>query len=377
MNIHHTGQAEEDWGLVLGAVERVTKTIVGYDEPGEVEETERTAQGVDALRAAGLLRAPLCSRPDGEIGYALPASVAIAVLSRLGGADLSLARLYEGHLNALQLIVLHGNAIQRRALDEATRAGALYGVWGADGFPGFSANAQPDGSLALSGTKRYASGLGLVTKALVPFMAGPDGMRMVLVGADEPKRYDLAVWTMRGMAGSRSGTYDFESLIVEADSEIGMAGDYQKEPHFVGGIWRCAAAQLGAIERLVTLLVEGLKASNRFDHPLQTARVGEAIMTARTARLWIEDAARRVERATTPEEISRAVSLAAYARLQTEAAGMTVIDLVERGIGLSSFARKHPAEARGRDLAVYLRQANPDAMLLEHARVLASQPLDL
>ena len=375
MNMHSSRQAEVDWRHVLSAVERLTGKIVAGDEQDTPGEIERTAHGVGALRAAGLLRAPLCSRADGEIGYALPASVAIAVLSRLGGADPSLARLYEGHLNALELIVLYGSSAQHRALDAATRAGAFYGVWGADGFPAFAASMQPDSRLALSGSKRYASGLGLVTTALIPF-AGPEGMRMVLVDAGDPERCDLSGWTMRGMAGSRSGTFDFEGLIVAADNEVGMAGDYQKEPHFVGGIWRCAAAQLGAIERLVALLVDGLKASNRFDHPLQTARVGEAIMAARTARLWIEDAARRVESATTPDQIARAVSLAAYARLRTEAAGMTVIDLVERGIGLASFAREHPAEALGRDLAVYLRQANPDAVLLEHARVLAAQPLD-
>ena len=374
MNLHH---ALEDWDVVLAAVEQVTTNIEARGQPDPTGETERTTQGVAELRVAGLLRAPLRFQPNGDIGYALPASAAIAILTRIGGADLSLARLYEGHLNALQLIMLHGNASQRRELDETTRGGAFYGVWGADGFPGFTARTQPDGTLVLSGTKRYASGLGLVTTALVPFKAGPEGMRMLLIDAEEPERRNLTSWNMRGMAGSRSGTYDFEGIVVDAGAEIGKAGDYQKEPHFVGGIWRCAAAQLGAIERLVTLLVEGLNASNRFDHPLQTARVGEAIMAARTARLWIEDAARRVESATTPDDIARAVSLSAFARLQTEAAGMTVINLVERGIGLSSFAHEHAAEALGRDLAVYLRQANPDAVLLEHARVLAAQPLDL
>ena len=356
---------------------RVVQTVSQVMPLDAAGESERTARGVAALDAEGLFSAPLQRQPDGTVVHRFPSAIAIHVLTRLGGADLSLARLYEGHLNALQLIALYGDDAQRERLWDATLSGAFYGVWGADGSPPFSASADPDGSLVLSGSKRYASGIGLVTKALIPLSAGADGMRLILVDADDPRRCDLGTWDMRGMAGSRSGTYDFEGLSVEPDAEIGKAGDYQVEPYFVGGIWRCAAAQLGAVERLVTVLIETLTATSRFDHPLQTARVGQAILAARTARLWIEDAARRVDTARTPEEIARAVSLSAYARLQTETAGMAVIDLVERGIGLASFAKGHPAEAIGRDLAVYLRQANPDAVLLEHARVLAAQPLDL
>ncbi len=377
MNGHDLAHAKDVRSTIACAVEQVANAVSSVAPLDAASEAERTAKGVAALFATGLLSAPLEGQLDGTVAYQFPSAAAIEVLSRLGGADLSLARLYEGHLNALQLIALYGDDSQRKTLGQATRSGAFYGVWGADGSPAFSASANADGSLTLAGTKRYASGLGLVTKALIPLSAGADGMRLILVDVDDPHRCDLAAWDMRGMRGSRSGTYDFEGLTIGADAEIGKAGDYQIEPYFVGGIWRCAAAQLGAVERLVTVLVETLKATNRFDHPLQTARVGQAIMAARTARLWIEDAASRVEVAKTPDEIARAVSLSAYARLQTETAGMAVIDLVERGIGLASFAHGHPAEAIGRDLAVYLRQANPDALLLEHARVLAAQPLDL
>ena len=376
MNRHRPDRAAGNWASVLAAVKRLIDDMPAPSRAEPAAEFERTAHGVAALAASGLLSAPLRQDRDGIVAYTLPASVAIAVLSRLGGADLSLARLYEGHLNALQLIVLYGSDPQREALDETARAGVLYGVWGADGCPVFSATVRANGSLALSGAKRYASGLGFVTKALVPFTAGAAGMRMLLVDTNASERGDLSSWNMRGMTGSRSGTYDFEGVTVDGGAEVGVAGDYQREPYFVGGIWRCAAAQLGAVERLVALLVASLKASNRFDHPLQTARIGQAILSARTARLWIEDAAGRVEIARDAEAIDRAVSLSAYARLQTEAAGMTVVDLVERGIGLPAFAHGHPAEALSRDLAVYLRQANPDAVLLEHARVLAAQPLD-
>lgn len=368
----------DDWDATIAQADRVVRRFAesANDIDASDREDMRTADGLRVLANEGLLAAPLRLDGAGAPEYAVPAHVALRVLTRLGGLDLSLGRLYEGHLNALQVISLYGSDRQRAALARDVRSRVLYGVWGADGTPSFCAEREGDAAYRLGGKKRYASGIGLVGTALVPYARDDAGMRMIVVPVDDPERMDRSTWSMRGMIGSRSGTYDFDGLVVGSDSVLGKPGDYQIEPYFVGGIWRCAAVQLGAIERLTSLMIKGLKSANRFEHPLQLARVGKAILASRTARLWIEDAALKVEAARTPPEIERAVSLSAYARLQTEAAGMTVIDLVECGIGLQSFSTSHPVEQLSRDLAVYLRQANPDAVLLEHARVLAAQMPD-
>ena len=119
-----------------------------------------------------------------------------------------------------------------------------------------------------------------------------------------------------------------------------------------------------------------LKESGRDGHPLQMARIGSAILKARTVRLWVEDAAERVETYRPIDGdgtgLSEIVALSAYGRLLTEEVAMEVIALAERALGLSAFSIGHPAEALMRDLAVYIRQANPDAVLLQHGRVLAA-----
>jgi alkylation response protein AidB-like acyl-CoA dehydrogenase len=157
---------------------------------------------------------------------------------------------------------------------------------------------------------------------------------------------------------------------IEADSIVGEPNDYRREPFFMGGIWRCAAVQLGAIERLVSGFVAELRAMDRLDHPLQSARVGEAILAARDARLQVEAAVAAVEGDRDP---NLAASLAVFARLRVESAGLAVIQLVERGLGLAAFGEAHPLARPIRDLSTYLRQANPDAVLLEHARKLAAR----
>ncbi|KQT87428.1 acyl-CoA dehydrogenase family protein [Aurantimonas sp. Leaf443] len=334
-------------------------TGAGGDDP---------APFIAVLHRHGLLERPIVGRDDGGYGYALSWHEAFETLVALGAGDLSTARLYEGHLNALQLVALYGRSGQQARVAQAVRAGVLLGVWGADAAVPVTVMAMPEGGAVFRGAKRYASGTGHVGLALVPVTA-PDGvMQLHLLDVDDPGRSDVAGWDMRGMRRSASGSYRFDGIPQRVEDLIGGPDDYRREPYFVGGIWRCAAAQLGAVEAITGAIVDDLTASGRNAHPLQAARIGRAILAARTARLWVEDAAARVE---SGEDVDRAVALAAYARLATEEAAMTVIDLAERGVGLASFDRGHRLEAMTRDLAVYIRQANPDAVLLQHGRTLA------
>ena len=71
------------------------------------------SKDVAALEAEGLLRAPLPRGEDG-LGWgtapegAAPLSVALRLIGR---ANLSLGRLYEGHVNAVRLVLRRGNPV--------------------------------------------------------------------------------------------------------------------------------------------------------------------------------------------------------------------------------------------------------------------------
>lgn len=348
--------------------------VAQIDEAAATAAEDDPRPFLDILRRHALTLRFVTATPDGGFSYSAPWREALGWLSAIGGADLSTARLFEGHLNALQLVSLYGTAAQQRETLDKVRDGAFLGVWGADGAEPARLVRAEAGRAVLTGTKRYASGVGVLDLAVVPVPDEDGAQQLLLLSVDEPERADVSSWNHRGMRRTLSGTYDFGGLTVAPEDRLGAPGDYAREPYFVGGIWRCAAAQLGALEAIVTHVVRGLHASGRDAHPLQTARIGTAILKGRTARLWVEDAASRIE--TLPEEspaedIRRAVALSAFARLGVEAASMEIIDLAERALGLGSFAAAHPVEALTRDLSVYIRQANPDAVLAEHGRVLA------
>jgi len=52
----------------------------------------------------------------------------------------------------------------------------------------------------------------------------------------------------------------------------------------------------------------------------------------------------------------------------TERCALDVMQIVQRGVGLTSFVRPHPIERISRDLATYLRQPVPDLAMSDGAR---------
>ncbi len=322
---------------------------------------------IQALARAGLLTAPLPATLGGLDLAHHPSTTGtvVTILSTLGAANLSLARLYEGHVNAVKLLVLYGSRAQLHGFADSLQDGGMYGVWGADG----AAPAQLEGSAArlrLRGSKRYASGAGLLRGAVVPVRDLQGRQQLLLLDTAGEGRADPGAWRMQGMRATQSGSYDLDGLAISESRFLGPPDCYRREPWFNGGIWRCAAAQLGAIERVVAELEDHLHAQRRLADPAQLKRLGRAMIAARSARYWVEDAAVRVEaQVEEPAGRDAAVALAGMARLEVERCALDAMQLAQRSIGLALFDERHPLERVMRDLAVYLRQAAPDALLLE------------
>ncbi|GAN46186.1 acyl-CoA dehydrogenase family protein [Methylobacterium radiotolerans] len=119
--------------------------------------------------------------------------------------------------------------------------------------------------------------------------------------------------------------------------------------------------QLGGIEAVFDAWRGHLAETGRGSDPHQLARLGEGAIAVESARGWVERAARTVtEDELTPERI---VALVNLARLAIDRAGIEVLRLAHRSVGLQGFLREHPLERLSRDLATYLRQPAPDRAL--------------
>src|ERR1700748_846642 len=117
------------------------------------DAAERDRDGSFPERAfAGIRRLGLVGRPpllSTEIGRLL------RVLTAIGRGNLSVGRIYEGHVNALLLIREFGTPSQQTSFETCATGGDLFGVWNTD---------LPDNPLriensVLKGAKNFATGV--------------------------------------------------------------------------------------------------------------------------------------------------------------------------------------------------------------------------
>ena len=289
---------------------------------------------------------PVCDTP--EQAHALMRRMALA-----GRADLAFGRLFEGHVNAVQLVRAHGTADQRGALKNRLADGAILGVWNSD-QPG--SGLTTDGSV-LTGMKNFASGAGIVTDALVTIEANdPARTQMVLVRLDPDVPIDRRWWRPIGMERSQTHIVDLSGLAVEADMMIGAAGAYQDQPAFGAGALRFVAVQSGGIHALFDAVRAHLVQTDRAAHPHQKHRLARLFALAdsgyavldRTVSFW------------GGHEPDRLLPLVASARGTIETLALEAIGLAETAVGVQGLLAPHPLARIVTDLSVYLRQPNPD-----------------
>lgn len=296
-----------------------------------------------------------------------------AILRIVGAADLSLARLFEGHANAVMLVSRYGNDTQIASFAEDVRKGALSGVWGAEDAVGLRRDRRAH-CWALDGDKIFASGAGFIERPLIT-VGSPEGQLLYLLALKPGERSDTTSWVPLGMKATASGRVNLTGIIVGPTEQIGFPGDFMRQPFFSAGAWRFCAAQLGAMERLATLFAEQLQARGRDGDPYQLERVAQCAAACGTALFWIEEAARRFGDESL--EPSSVVAFANLTRMVTERAALDVLERVQRGVGLPGFMRTNPIERISRDLSTYLRQPVPDLAMSDAARAVLAGKLSI
>jgi alkylation response protein AidB-like acyl-CoA dehydrogenase len=301
-----------------------------------------------ALRRLGLLGNPPLRADE--------ASQLFRVLAAVGRGDLSVGRIFEGHINALLLIHLFATEDQCRHYQTIASGGSLFGVWNTD-LPGDPLLLE-DGQLR--GKKNFASGVDGLSHALVT-VPTLQGRQLIIVPVAE-LRVDRSWWRPLGMRASGSHVVDFAGVTVNAENFIGRPDDYLKEPWFSGGSIRFSAVHVGGMHAVLDTAVSHLRSARRSDDPHQQHRIGEMAINVGTGYAWLDEASRCWTKIGQISEGSLIASTSA-ARVAIERAALNVLELAERSVGAAGMIAPHPLERQIRDLRTYLRQPNPDAAL--------------
>jgi alkylation response protein AidB-like acyl-CoA dehydrogenase len=280
-----------------------------------------------------------------------------AMFAELAAEDLSLARLAEGHADAVAILAeLHG---------PPPLPGSRWGVWAAHPpGPKLEAGRHGDG-WRLYGTKRYCSGARSCTHALVT-AAAPDGMRLFAVPVGELTPVP-GTWPATGMAGSDTLDVDFDEVPAQP---VGIPGAYVERPGFAHGGAGVAACWYGGTRAVGGALLSA--AGQRDLGPHALAHLGAVDIALRTVRSALDTAADEID--ADPADLKSVGRLRSLrVRALADAVAGEVMERVGRALGAGPLCLDEAHSRRVADLTVYVRQHHAERSLAELGALVAEQ----
>ena len=206
-----------------------------------------------------------------------------AALADWAARDLSLARLAEGHVDALAILA---------EADLEPNSGATYGVWAARPRAGGTTAYLAADGWHLAGAKPFCSGGTRIDRALVTAECD-DGYRLFDISvAENVVRVHPGSWPAVGMADSLSDTLDFGGPPVPSSRAVGPPNFYLERPGFWFGGTGVAACWYGGARGLVEHVLRSIG-----PHPseLVVVELGHAVAHIDLMRRAIEQAAQEID----------------------------------------------------------------------------------
>lgn len=276
------------------------------------------------------------------------------VLAKVARLDLSLVKLFEGHTDALAIMVELGAPAPPR--------NSRWGTWCAEP-PDARVTLHHDeatGLSTLSGTKAWCSGAQLVTHAVVSCWNEHAQPCLVALALDQPGvTVTHEGWNAVGMADTQSVDVHLENAAVTC---IGGPGDYTKRPGFWQGGAGIAACWYGGAQGIAEMtrqFVGPKPDAHRLSHlgAIDVALTGASAVLRETAA-WIDR-----------YPLQDASGPALRARMVVEQAATQVVLHAGRALGAAALCRNARFARAMADLPVFLRQSHAErdlAALGEH-----------
>ena len=279
-------------------------------------------------------------------------------LAQVASHDLSLAKLYEGHTDALS--ILH-------ELSYPLPTQAVWGAWAAD-LPSARVviqQGQPDHQgvedrVRITGLKCWCSGAASVSHGLLTaWHADGRGPQLVAVSMQQAGisvRSDT--WQAVGMCGSASVDVMFDNAQAQL---VGKVGAYLSRPGFwQGGAGIAACWHGGAVFLGSTLLRAVAKSAGSEGHSSQmafrTAALGRVDTELRANAALLREAAQWID----AHPRHDASEMALRVRLRAESAAKAVLESVGAALGASPFCRDARFARMAADLPVFIRQSHAE-----------------
>ena len=337
---------------VAEALTRVAAGAVARDRAGAGFPEDAVA----ALEEAGLFAATL---PEAGEATAVAEWTVVRAVAR---ADGSVARILDGHLNAVERVAHLAPAPLRGAvLDGVAAASVRLGVWGADPAPGEGEPARLAGTGSarrLEGTKVFCSGAGGIDLALVTARDGDRAPALVLADARGGTRLDRGWFAGSGMRTSESHRVTFRDAPVIA--VLGEPGELTRQPWLARDAIRTAACWAGIADRAADAALDALAQAPPSD--LAALAAGRMLGALATLDRCFSDAAARM--ADGPPAGPEADALSVHVRVAVAEACRTISQTAAGAVGSRALAQGGELDLCRRDLDLFLLQHRLEPMVV-------------
>jgi hypothetical protein len=269
-----------------------------------------------------------------------------SALAAVAEHDLSLAKLYEGHTDALAIL---------QELGQQPSRATSWAVWAAEAPEG-RALIEPatDGAVRLRGAKCWCSGAADVSHGLLTaWHADGRGPQLVMLAMAQPEIViSRDAWHAVGMADSASLTVSFHGAPAHL---VGNIGDYLSRPGFWQGGAGVAACWYGGAKALGEALRRAVAEAGLANaHPFRMAALGKVELALTAAAAVLREAAAWID--AHPRDDASAVAL--RARLAAECCAATVQGECGRALGAAAYCRDERFARMAADLPVFVRQSH-------------------
>lgn len=265
-------------------------------------------------------------------------------LAAAAAHDLSLAKLFEGHTDALAIL---------EELDcGATQPGGRWGVWAAESPRAkVTVDWQNGRGVRLSGRKSWCSGAAVVDHALLTATSETGGSVLVAVSMAQPGITICSeTWKAVGMRASESADVVLDDAL---GSIVGIDGQYVQRRGFWHGGAGIAACWFGAARALGETVLQQLR---RGADPHARAHLGAIAVAIDTAATLLNEAALTID--LDPSADARPLALRVRAGVET--AATSVLSHAGRALGATPFCLNARFARHAADLPVFMRQSHAE-----------------
>jgi alkylation response protein AidB-like acyl-CoA dehydrogenase len=268
------------------------------------------------------------------------------MLAEIAQRDISLARLVEGHADALSILA---------EAEKGYELGACYAVWASEGGPIESLKIDRQGNdFFLSGGKAFCTGAGIVDRALITCgLPEPLLLDIDLRISHSHVRVDRSAWHPEAFAQTQTAVLHFERLPLTESNIVGSRDWYLRRPGFWNGACGPAACWAGGAYGLIEYAMNQARESTPMRIYIGRLRsIGWAFTT------FLDQAGNEID--ADPTDDGAAVIRALQLRHLIEDGCLTILEQFGRALGPRPLAFDRECSRRYQELTLYIRQCHAD-----------------